>query len=367
MPLSKIQDIGNQVTPNAGRRNIIINGAMQVAQRGDQASLTNGFTGVDRFRFISNGGAEVTGKQGGSSVSTPENGFPNSLHIDVTTADTSIASGDYALVRTIFEGKNLQNLKYGTSSAETLTLSFWVKSPKTGTHWVELFSYDSSEKNSALYTVNSANTWEKKTVSFAGLTTTAIPNDNTAAILVQWFLMAGSSFTSGTHPGNVWHNTTANRLPGQVNAVDSTDNNFYLTGVQLEVGSAATEFEHLSFGEDLSLCQRYYWKHTAEDYGVNQGATTSALSQWSTTSADGLMNFPVEMRAKPSGSYSDLSHFTLYVGGQTRTPTSWIMATRGGKWGTEHHFDWSSGITAAGGGWLRFQNTSGWYAYEAEL
>jgi len=142
MPLSKIQGINGQVTPNLGRRNLLINGAMQVQQRGDQTGLTDAYTGVDRFKFLSNGGSVVTGKQGGAGVSTSENGFSKSLHIQVTTADTSVAASDYALVRQLIEGRNLQQLKYGTSSAETLTLSFWVKSPKTGVHWVEIFSFD---------------------------------------------------------------------------------------------------------------------------------------------------------------------------------------------------------------------------------
>jgi len=268
MSLIKVKSRGtDNVT---GRKNLVINGAMQVAQRGDQTGLTNAYTGVDRFKFLSNGGSVATGKQGGSGVSTPANGFPNSVHIDVTTADTSVGAGDYALIRQLIEGRNVQHLKYGTSSAETVTLSFWVKSPKTGVHWVEIFTFDSSKFNSASYTVSSANTWEKKTVSFIGETTAAIVDDNTAGMLVQWFLMAGSNYTSGTHPGNTWNTTDANRLPGQVNVMDSTSNNFYLTGVQLEVGDSASDFEHRSIGEELSLCRRYYQINYASWYGVAQ-------------------------------------------------------------------------------------------------
>jgi len=313
MPLSKIQGINGQVTPNFGRRNLIINGAMQIFQRGSQTGLTNAYTGVDRFKFISNGGSVVTGTQGGTSVSTPANGFPKSLHIDVTTADTSVGVADYALVRTTLEGQDLQNLKYGTSSAETVTLSFWVKSPKTGTHWVELFTFDGSKFNSASYTVSSANTWEKKTLSFVGETATAIADDNTAGMLVQWWLLAGSNYTSGTHPGNTWHTTTANRVPGQVNAMDSTSNNFYLTGVQFEVGSAATEFEHRSFGEELQLCKRYFQK--TYPLGTNPATATENAWAWygtdynlgdtGTFQTQGI-RFETEMRAAPT--------MTLYDG-----------------------------------------------------
>ena len=289
MTLIKVKSRGtDNVT---GRKNIVINGAMQIAQRGNQTGLTNAYTGVDRFKFLSNGGSVATGKQGQSS--TPENGFPKSLNIDVTTADTSVGAGDYALVRHTMEGHNLQNLKYGTSSAETVTLSFYVKSPKTGVHWVELFTYDGSKFNSASYTVSSANTWEKKTLSFVGETATAIADDNTAGMLVQWWLLAGSNYTGGTHPGNTWHTTTANRVPGQVNVMDSTSNDFYLTGVQLEVSNSASDFEHRSFGEELALCQRYYQvKGAGSGYYAGNGVSTNKIA----------CGFPLatSMRATPS-------------------------------------------------------------------
>ena len=300
MPLSKIQ------FGNTGRRNLIYNGAMQVAQRGDQASITNAYTGVDRWKFDRQGAAVVTGKQGGSGVSTPENGFPNSVHIDVTTADSSVAAGDLGLLRQYIESQDLQSLQFGTSSAKSLTLSFWVKSPKTGTHWVEIYAYDAAKYNSASYTVSSANTWEKKTVTFVGETSTTIPNDNTHGFVIQWWLMAGSTYSSGTHPGNVWHATNANRVPGQVNVLDSTSNNFYLTGVQLEAGNAATEFEHRSFGEELALCQRYYKRYNV---GSDSAYSRLVVSTYSDTTSRFYvtMQLPVELRTTPTMAQSGLT------------------------------------------------------------
>ena len=300
MPLSKIQ------FGNTGRRNLIYNGAMQVAQRGDQASITNAYTGVDRWKFDRQGAAVVTGKQGGSGVSTPENGFPNSVHIDVTTADSSVAAGDLGLLRQYIESQNLQSLQFGTSAAKSLTLSFWVKSPKTGTHWVEIYAYDAAKYNSASYTVSSANTWEKKTVTFVGETSTTIPNDNTHGFVIQWWLMAGSTYSSGTHPGNVWHATNANRVPGQVNVLDSTSNNFYLTGVQLEAGNAATEFEHRSFGEELALCQRYYKRYNV---GSDSAYSRLVVSTYSDTTSRFYvtMQLPVELRTTPTMAQSGLT------------------------------------------------------------
>ena len=293
MTLIKVKTRGTDNV--SGRRNIMYNGAMKIAQRGDQASITNAYTGVDRWKFDKGGShaTVVTGKQGGSGVSTPANGFPNSVHIDVTTASGSVSAGDLGLLRQYIESQDLQHLKFGTSSAESLTLSFWVKSPKTGTHWVEIYGYDAAKFNSASYSVSSANTWEKKTVTFVGETSTVIPNDNTHGFVIQWWLIAGSTYAGGTHPGNVWHATNANRVPGQVNVLDSTDNNFYLTGVQLEVGDSASDFEHRSHGEELALCQRYFFTVPR----VRGSARGSATGGQQVASSFGL---PVTMRAQPS-------------------------------------------------------------------
>ena len=302
MTLIKVKTRGTENV--SGRRNIMYNGAMKIAQRGDQTSLTNGYTGCDRWKFDRSGAAVVTGKQTGSG-NIPENGFPNAVHIDVTTADSSVAAGDLGLLRQYIESQDLQHLKFGTSSAESLTLSFWVKSPKTGTHWVEIYAYDAAKFNSASYTVSSANTWEKKTVTFVGETSTVIPNDNTHGFVVQWWLMAGSTYSSGTHAGNVWHATNANRVPGQVNVLDNTSNNFYLTGVQLEVGSL-TEFEHRSFDEELILCQRYYQKsyvyETVPGTATQHGSWSTGGHQGGTSTAyvEGVINFERLMRATPT-------------------------------------------------------------------
>ena len=164
MTLIKVKTRGTENV--SGRRNIMYNGAMKIAQRGDQTSLTNGYTGCDRWKFDRAGSsAVVTGKQTGSG-NIPENGFPNAVHIDVTTADSSVSAGDLVLLRQYIESQDLQHLKFGTSSAESLTLSFWVKSSKTGTHWVEIYVYDANKVNSASYSVSSANTWEKKIINF---------------------------------------------------------------------------------------------------------------------------------------------------------------------------------------------------------
>ena len=229
MPLVKVQSRGTQ-NVGGGRKNLIINGAMQVAQRGTQTNQTTDYTACDRFEFTETGATVVTTSQ---DTTVPSGqGFTSSLKIDVTTADSSVASGDFVVLSQTIEAQNLQHLKYGTSSAEKVTLSFWVRSPKTGTHIIELRHHDASLYNSQTYTISTADTWQNVTVTFSGHTSTAINNDNGKGIIIDWILMAGSDFTSGTLSSDTWHSTQANRAVGQVNVVDSDANNFYLTGVQ---------------------------------------------------------------------------------------------------------------------------------------
>ena len=213
--------IGSQTAQ--GNRNLIINGAMTINQRGTQTGVRNSY-GVDRF-VISGSGAQLFTYSQSTTVPSGQ-GFSYSAKLDVTTADTSVAAGDYQLLIQRFEGQDLQQLKYGTSSAEPLTLQFWVRSPKTGTHIVELTHVDAAYQNAQSYTVASANTWQKVTLTFVGYQTTAITNDNTNGFTINWWLMAGSTYSGGTLASNTWQNTAANRAVGQVNVVDSTSNNY---------------------------------------------------------------------------------------------------------------------------------------------
>jgi hypothetical protein len=274
------------------------NGAMNVAQRGEQTGQTTGdYTACDRFKIVETGDTVVTTSQ---STDVPSGqGFANSLKIDVTTADASLAASDQFRVEQRLEGQDLQHLLYGTSGAKDLTISFWVKSPKTGTHILELRHHDTAYFNNQAYTIASANTWQKVTLTFSGYTTTAFDNDNEFSFRFSWFLMAGSNFTSGTLNSNTWHNTTANRAVGQVNCVDDAANNFYITGVQLEVGSVATEFEHRSFGEELALCQRYYQRI---DTSVNQAIGPG--TRQTTDTVRFSIPTPVALRTSPSISTS---------------------------------------------------------------
>jgi hypothetical protein len=195
------------------------------------------------------------------------------------------------------EGQTLQHLKKGTATALTTTVSFWVKSSKTGTYVVEFIDADNSRHLSKSYTINSANTWEKKTLVYVGDTTGAFVNDNNLSGYLGFFLGSGTTYTSGTLNDSAWAAVTnGNRCPGQVNVADTVNATWYITGVQLEVGSVATEFEHRPYGMELALCQRYY-----QQVYRNTDCFPSIIQ------ANGGMNWlyggnplPVEMRAAPT-------------------------------------------------------------------
>ena len=232
----------------------------------------------------------------------PENGFKSAVKIDVTTADASLAATDYHFLGYRFEGQHLQHIKKGTSSAESLTLQFWVRSPKTGTHIVQLYDQDNNRHICKSYTVSSANTWEKKILTFAGDTTGTLDDDNNMSIQVYWWLLAGSDYTSGTLATSWASFTAANVAVGQVNVLDNTSNDFYLTGVQMEVGTNATDFEHRPFHEELHSCNRYYID--TRSGGSSYGGVAMTRSVYANY-AYGTSMFPAEMRAKPTVTFYD--------------------------------------------------------------
>jgi len=270
-----------------GQKNIIINGDMSIAQRGTSATgITDGLTyhTIDRYKTQVITAGTWTQTQD-TDVPTGQ-GFAKSLKMDCTTADASLGADDFVIVRQDVEGQNLQYLKYGTSNAESITMSFWVKSNKTGTYIIWLYSSNASNRQiSKSYTIDTADTWEKKTITFAGDTAQAFTNDNDSRLRVYFVLAAGSNSQSGTLATSWEAYVKANRAVGQVNLADSTDNEWYVTGVQLEASETASDFEFLPVDVNLNRCLRYYETGIVGAAGglTNGSGYTGSMVSYSTT------------------------------------------------------------------------------------
>ena len=294
MAITKIPAAGFSDAVNF--RNIIINGDMSIAQR--STSVTglggSGYNTCDRWRSqISSAG---TWSQSQSTEVPSGQGFATSYKWDCTTADASLAAGDSIIFQQRVEAQFLQYLKKGTSNAESLTLSFWVRSNKTGTYIANL--YDENNRNiSKAYTISAADTWEKKTLTFAGDTSGAFGNDNAIGLYVQFFLAAGSNMTSGTLATSWEAYTAANQAVGQVNLADSTSNEWYITGVQLEAGTAASEFEFLPVDVNLDRCLRYF---TISARGAGSDTTICNGVMYTASEFYGVLEVGKKMRATPS-------------------------------------------------------------------
>jgi hypothetical protein len=225
-------------------------------------------------------------------------GFAKSLKLDCTTADASPSANDEFYLRQKFEGQNLQHLAYGTSSAQSLTLSFWVKCNKATTATCMLQDHDNSKIQVKSYTISSANTWEKKIVTFSGNTSNSLNNDNGLSLDVRWWLDSGSSFTSGTPTGDWEANVNSKKNPDNLALASSTSNEWYITGIQMEVGefdsTSIPSFRFESIDENLRRCCRYY-----QDYASFKLWTT-ALDGNTTTRLGGVFAFNTTMRAAPS-------------------------------------------------------------------
>ena len=296
-----IEDVPqSKLDNNINFRNIIINGDMSIAQRGTSATgLGNGDNGYhtcDRWEFKESGSPTWEFTQTQSTDVPTGQGFAKSLKMDCTTADTSLATNDMCRIQQSFEGQNLQYLKFGTSSAQSTTVSFWVKSNKTGDYNVSLLNNDQSRIIGNTYTINSADTWEKKTLTFAGDTAGAFDNDNNNSLSLWWGLLGGTDRIGGD--SSSWGANADNKnVAGQtVNLADNTANEWYITGVQLEAGQTASEFEFLPHDVNFERCQRYFQiLSTYTGYGLTNGST-----------ANGYYGFPKIMRSTPSVATTDV-------------------------------------------------------------
>jgi len=360
MAVSRIDEAGLNVN-QYGNRNLIINGAMQVSQRGtSEASVTSSqyADAPDRFKAEMSSAGTWTLSQ---STTAPD-GFSNSYKFDCTTADASLGAGDYLQLSHYIEGQNLQHLQKGSSSAKKLTLSFHVRSAKTGTYIVEFYDGDNSRSNSQSYTISAADTWEKKTITIDGDASGAFGNDNGASLGVFFYLAAGTNFTSGTLNTSWGSRTLANVAVGQVNLADSTSNNWYITGVQLEVGDTATDFEHRTFADELQRCQRYYVKFKATSNYSYYGSGVSDTA----TSARIFKSFPVEMNHVPVLEQSANNTWNIYPPVQAFSANATI--NNASVWGSAINCTVASGLQTGYCTHCTANNTTdAFFAFESEL
>ena len=288
---------GGQVS---GRRNKIINGAMLVDQRnaGSSTNIANGSAQYHLDRWSTQAAGLDEASIGVAQSTDCPDGFAHSMKLTVNTPESSIASSEYISVYQKMEGQDLQDLAYGVSGAKNFTMSFYVKSSITGTFSFTVYRDESTDRIiNKTYTINSANTWERKTINIAGDTTNSITNDNTARWWNVWHLAAGSNYDSVT--SSTWENYSTTNWAGghaQDGVITTNGATWAITGVQLETGSQATEFEHRSFGEELALCQRYFYK-VIGDSGDHTG-----IMGYFTQAAESRVGIhvPVSMRTAPT-------------------------------------------------------------------
>jgi hypothetical protein len=347
-----------------GFKNRIINGAMVIDQRNAGASITptDGQYSVDRFQGRLNVAGKFTLQQNSGSV-TPPAGYINYLGA-VSTSAYTIGTSETCLIVQAIEGLNVADLAWGTASAATVTLSFWVRSSLTGTFSGALQNSAGNRSYPYSYTISAANTWEQKTITIAGDTTGTWLTTNGIGISLRFNLGSGSTFL-GT--AGAWAASSLNGATGSVSVVGTNAATFYITGVQLEKGSTATSFDYRAYGTEFSLCQRYYYRVNA-----NSGANGLFGVGWcrSGTEASVSIPYPVSMRTNPTaleqsgtaanyqivfaGSAAALSVVPVF-GGETTTQATRIDCTV------------ASGLTSGHGAGLRAGSTAAYLAWSAEL
>lgn len=362
---AKVLNDSRIVTP------LIINGDMAVAQRGTSATdlgASSGYNTCDRWNLEKEGSPSARFTQSQDTDVPTGQGFTTSLKMDCTTAAGSPDADDAISIQQKIEAQNLQLLRYGTSSAKKVTLSFWVKATKTGTNAIWIYQNDDNRSQAQTYTVNSSNTWEKKVVVFAADTTGVIDNNNGEGFRINWWLTAGSNFTSGTLSTTWQSNTTANNAVGQVNNADSTDNNWYITGVQLEVGEFDSDtippFPFESFESNQLKCKRYFQV-------IGDGASPSeffaSVANYNGTYIFGTYRFMPEMRSAPTiSSVTGTNYYAVNVN-STADSFNEVKGQDADSRSCQLYADANVSGTAGHAGQMKTDNASAKVTADAEL
>jgi len=346
-------------------KNRIINGDMRIAQRGTSfAGLTDGGSAytLDRWRWAE-AGTSTAIQTVAQSTSVPANsGFANSLQVTTTTAHSPLAATSAYRVQQIIEGFNAADLMFGTANAKTTTLSFWARSSLTGTFGGAVTNANLNRYYVFSYTINAADTWEYKTITIAGDTSGTWGAGNGVGLVLEFSVGTGSDYL--TTPGS-WGGTRFQAPTGQVNVAGTLNATWYITGVQLEVGSVATPFERRPYGTELALCQRYYAKLTSSaandafGVGLNNG-TSESLTQ---------IQFPVTMRTDPTAleTTGTAGDYEIRVTGSTITCTGAPSFVRASVDGSQVGFPATTSLTAGQASLCRAANTNAYLAWSAEL
>ena len=347
----------------SGFKNRIINGDMRIDQRNAGASVTptNGQFTVDRWVSSLTQASKFSVQQNAGGV-TPPTGFVNYLGV-TSLSSYSVISSDYFMVTHRIEGNNIADLGWGTANAATVTLSLWVRSSLTGTFGGSVQNNGNARSYPFTYTINSANTWEQKTLTIAGDTTGTWATDTSTGIQIRFGLGTGSTY-SGT--AGAWAGSNYFSATGSTSVVGTNGATFYITGVQLEKGSTATSFDYRPYGTELALCQRYYYKMQADASGYLFGTGFNA----STTITRAYIPLPVNFRTnttalEQSGTASD---YQVFHGASTQTACSGVpVFSMGTLNSTAVNFTVASGLTAGQGAFIRSNSANGYLAFSAEL
>jgi hypothetical protein len=313
----------NAVTPVNSFKNRIINGNMSVDQRNAGASVTvNGSSPytLDRWQAEDDTDGVFTVQQDAGAV-TPPAGFTDYLGVTTTTADSSLAAGQYSRVQQCIEGYNIADLAWGTASASPVTLSFWVRSSLTGTFGGALQNGSFNRSYPFTYTISAANTWEQKSITIAGDTTGTWSTTNGRGLFVQFGLGVGSTY-SGT--AGAWAASNLISATGATSVIGTLNATWYITGVQLEVGSTATSFDYRPYGTELALCQRYFYLHAQGNNAQDQMIGTALV--YSASQVEYVLPFKTTMRTSPSLYVSNVSNtFGISNGSYTTTTSTFTI------------------------------------------
>ena len=365
---AELAKIGEVATTSqiGGRRNLVINGAMNVAQRATSVTgigASSGYFTLDRFTIATGSSA---GRLTMTQTADGPNGFANCLKLDCTTADTSIAAGENMILQHRFEGQDVQAIGKGVTGAKEVTLSFYVKANAAFDFVAELNDHDNGRTNGRIFSTTTD--WVRHEITFqADVDDGSSPfdDDNAKSLSINFWLHAGTTYTSGTL-ASTWENlTSANRAAGIDSFYSSTDNNFFITGVQLELGSVATPFEHRSFAEELALCQRYFTMLAEHSGGV---ASVGNFAAYSSTVIYGAITFPQEMRATPTlVQAAGTDYYKFIRNGSNDNFNTFSLSSLVGTRTAEIQGATTLSHTAGHAGFVRTQNDNTSLAFSAEL